>query len=246
MNPASALRVTAQMMYKMETITTSIGRCSVRRSSRRTLAISVLPSGAVEIAAPLNATHPEIHKKIEKRAGWINRQRRYFAVLHAERPERRYCNEATHRYLGRQYRLKITKTDKPNVKLKVAYLHIGSTSTSAQAVASLLTGWMREKAKEQFGRRLGKWCQWCVKRNLPEPKLHLLNMPKRWGSTRTNGHIFLNPELVRAPSQCIDYVITHEICHIKHPRHDKAFFIELEKLCPKWRVLKERLETSEL
>ena len=230
----------------MKTIITSIGCCSLKRSNRRTLAISVLPIGTVEVVAPMKATLLEIQKKIEKRTAWINRQRRYFATLHAERPERRYCNEATHRYLGRQYRLKVTKTDKPNVKLRGAYLHIDSRSTSSKAVSALLSGWMREKAKEQFGRRLEKWSSWCLKRNLPEPKLHLLEMLKRWGSTRANGHIFLNPELVRTPSQCVDYVIVHEVCHIKHPRHDKAFFTELEKLCPKWRVLKQRLETSEL
>lgn len=233
-------------MFKMETITTTIGRCFLKRSSRRTLAISVLPTGTVEVVAPMKATPLAIQKKIEKRAAWINRQRRYFASLHAEQPERRYCNEATHRYLGRQYRLKVTTAGKSSVKLRGAYLYIDSKSTSAKAVAALLAGWMRGKAKEQFGRRLRKWHSWCTKRGFPEPKLHLLNMPKRWGSTRANGHIFLNPELVRTPSQCVDYVIIHEVCHIKHPRHDKAFFTELEKLCPKWRVLKQRLETSEL
>jgi hypothetical protein len=105
---------------------------------------------------------------------------------------------------------------------------------------------MREKAREQFGRRLGKWRDWCVKRKLPEPRLHLLEMPKRWGSARANGHIFLNPELVRAPSPCIDYVITHEVCHVRYPRHDKGFYAELEKLCPQWREIKHRLESLDL
>ncbi|MFA5043691.1 MAG: YgjP-like metallopeptidase domain-containing protein, partial [Kiritimatiellia bacterium] len=109
----------------------------------------------------------------------------------------------------------------------------------------LLSGWMRERAKEQFERRLEKWRAWCVERGLPEPKLHLLDMPKRWGSTHSNGRIFLNPELVRAPAPCIDYVIMHEVCHIKHPRHDRGFYAELEKLCPRWRAIKQRLETSE-
>ena len=230
----------------MESITTTIGLCSIKRSSRRTLAISVLPSGTVEVIAPLKATPSEIQKKIEKRAAWINRQRRYFANLHAERPERRYCTGATHRYMGRQYRLKVTKADKPSVKLKGAYLHIASPSTSGKSVSALLADWMREKARDQFGHRLEKWSSWCAKHNLPKPKLHLLSMLKRWGSTRANGCIFLNPELVRAPSPCIDYVIVHEACHIKHPQHDRWFYAELERLCPKWRYLKLRLEKSEL
>lgn len=193
----------------------------------------------------MNAGIPEIQAKIKKRSGWIIRQRRHFFTLHAERPKRRYCTGATHRYLGRQFRLKVTTTAKPVVKLRGAYLHIGSRSLSRKDVATLLSGWMRERAKEQFERRLEKWRAWCVERGLPEPKLHLLDMPKRWGSTHSNGRIFLNPELVRAPAPCIDYVIMHEVCHIKHPRHDRGFYAELEKLCPRWRAIKQRLETSE-
>lgn len=170
----------------METIATTVGPCSLKRSSRRTLAISLLPDGTVEIVAPRGAALSEIRTKVERRAAWIDRQRRYFSALHAERPERRYCTGATHRYLGRQYQLKVTITDKPGVKMRGAYLHIGSRSASSKAVAALLAGWMREKAKEQFGRRLAKWRTWCINRGLQEPSLHLLAMPKRWGSTRAN------------------------------------------------------------
>ncbi len=230
----------------METITTAIGCCLVKRSARRTLAISVLPNGNVEVAAPLHAGIPEIQQKIAKRTGWILRQRRYFQEMHADRQERRYNTGATHRYLGRQYRLNVSAADVPLVKLRGGWLHIESPSVSSNAVAALLAAWMRARAAEQFGRRLEKWRTWCVDRALPAPSVHLLAMSKRWGSTRTKGRIYLNPELVRAPAPCIDYVITHEICHIKHPHHDRDFYTELEKLCPDWRMLKQRLESAEL
>ncbi|MFH1708136.1 MAG: SprT family zinc-dependent metalloprotease [Planctomycetota bacterium] len=229
----------------MESITTVIGRSFLKRTNRRTLAISVMPDGTVEIVAPLNAGIPEIQAKIKKRSVWINRQRRYFLTLNAERRERRYCTGATHRYLGRQYRLKVALANKPGVKLQGAYFHIGLRAVSGRAVAALLSGWMRERAREQFELRLVKWRRWCSDRGLPEPQLYLLAMPKRWGSTHLNGHMYLNPDLVRVPAPCIDYVIMHEICHIKHPRHDRGFYAELEKLCPRWRAIKQRLEMSE-
>jgi predicted metal-dependent hydrolase len=230
----------------MEHISTAIGHCSLKRSQRRTLSISVLPNGSVEIIAPLDAALSEIQRKIAKRSGWIVRQRRYFSALGLEHPERRYCTGATHRYLGRQYRLKVTMANHLDVKLRGAYLHVYTRSPSSRAVAILVSKWMRERAKEQFERRLGKWLTWCTEQELPEPRLHLLNMPKRWGSTHRNGRIILNPKLVHAPSPCIDYVIAHEICHIKHPRHDKGFYAELEELCPSWRAIKQRLEMSDL
>ena len=82
----------------MKTVLTSIGLCSIKRSKRRTLAISVLPDGTVEVVAPADAELAKIQEKIEKRIGWIMRQRRMFAALSSQRPARRYCTGATHRY----------------------------------------------------------------------------------------------------------------------------------------------------
>jgi len=234
-------------MYKaVETIQSRAEICIVKRSRRHTLAISVLPDGAVEVIAPLNAGLEDIRAKIAKRSVWIARQRRHFETLSVQHPVRRYCTGATHRYLGRQYRLKVFVADKPGVKLRAGILHVGVRSVSSRTVAALLAGWMRDRAREQFERRLERWRAWCAERGLATPTLHLLDMLKRWGSTHSDGRLFLNPELVRAPPPCIDYVIAHEVCHIKHPRHDKRFLAELERLCPQWRALKHRLETSEL
>ncbi len=227
-------------------IETSIGPCTLKRSRRRTLAVSVLPDGTVEIVAPVGAAIEKIQEKVEKRVGWIMRQRRTFASLNAKRPMRRYCTGATHRYIGRQYRLKVTDGDGPCVKLKGAYLCVVSRTGSERSVAALLAGWMRERAREQLDRRVGKWQAWCSERGLPRPTVQMLSMPKRWASTRRDGRIAFNPELIRAPSLCIDYVIAHEMAHLRHPHHDKTFFAELDKLCPHWKALKRRLETLEL
>lgn len=230
----------------MATIKTTVGECVLRRSRRRTLAISVLPDGTVEVVAPAGAVEERIREKVEKRARWILRQRRVFAALNAKRPPRRYCTGATHRYLGRQYRLKVTVGVEQGVKLRGAYLYVVSRTGSEKSVKAQVTDWMRERAKEQFARRLKGWKSWCAERGLAEPQLRFVVMRKRWGSAHKNGYVALNPELVRAPSVCIDYVIMHEMCHLRHPQHDKGFFAELERFCPQWRAIKLRLESMDL
>jgi hypothetical protein len=106
--------------------------------------------------------------------------------------------------------------------------------------------WFRQKAAEQFTKRIESWSAWCAKHKLPNPRMRLLKMSKRWGSASQDGRISLNPELIHMPSPCIDYVITHEICHLKHPNHGPAFFRLLASLLPDWRQRKERLEQAEL
>jgi hypothetical protein len=70
-------------------------------------------------------------------------------------------------------------------------------------------------------------------------------MPKRWGSAHRDGTIALNPRLVRAPSACVDYVIAHEICHLKHPGHGREFQALLRLLMPDAAERKRRLEVGE-
>lgn len=221
----------------------SIGSCVLKRSRRRTLAISVLPDGTVEVVAPIDVEMAKIQDKIEKRTSWIMRQRSLFVGLSSQRPTRRYCTGATHRYLGRQYMLKVSKGAEQSVKLSGAYFHIISRTATEKSVCSLFEAWMRARAKEQFERRLEKWGKWYTDKQLPHPQLRLLRMHKRWGSTAPNGIIKLNPELIRAPATCIDYVIAHELCHLKHPMHNKAFFRELNRLLPNWKTVKMRLES---
>ncbi len=227
------------------TIQTPAGPAQLKRTNRRTLAISVLPDGSLELTAPAAASPEAILQKVAKRLAWIHAQRNTFIKLNAVRPALRYVNGATHRYMGRQYRLKLSIGKETRVALRGPCIHVEAPELSDAAVKKALNIWFRRLAEAQFRKRLARWREWCLQRQLPEPKLRLLAMPKRWGSALPNGTICLNPELIHAPSACIDYVITHEICHLKHPDHGRHFWGLLRQLMPDWQTLKARLERAE-
>lgn len=226
-------------------IETPAGPARLKRTQRRTLAISVLPDGSLELVAPMRAELEAIRARGWKRFAWIRAQRNAFRELNAIRPARRFVNGATHRYLGRQYRLKIVRGETARVKLSGAYFQVSVPNIDETEIEKALQKWFRERAQEVFRRRVAAWEQWCRYRKLPIPKARLRTMSKRWGSAHRNGTISLNPDLVRVPSICIDYVITHEICHLVHPNHGPAFYRLLTSLCPKWREIKGRLERAE-
>lgn len=232
-------------MSDAQTVQTPVGPAVLKRTARKTLAISVLPNGGLELTAPLDSEDSLILAKVGKRAKWIDRQRRSFAEMNATRMPRRYASGATHRYLGKQYRLKILAGEGGSVLLKGTYFHVVSPSGSQDEIRNLLNAWFRDKAKQQFKRRIAEWVPWCRRNQLPEPKLVLRRMSKRWGSAGKAGRIALSPELIHAPSPCIDYVIAHEIAHLKHPSHSPAFHRLLSSLVPNWRSLKERLESPD-
>lgn len=232
-------------MSEAEFIETPAGHAQLKRTNRRTLAISVLPDGSLELVAPARASVEGINAKVDRRLSWIETQRRRFAEMNANRALPRFVNGATHRYLGRQYRLKIARGPTERVAMLGGFLVITTLRTQEQEIRELLDGWYREKAKTHFIDRVRKWESWCDHRGLAKPKAMLRSMPKRWGSACKNGVILLNPELIKAPSVCIDYVIAHEICHLRHPNHGPSFLRLLSTLQPNWRKVKARLETSE-
>lgn len=149
---------------------------------------------------------------------------------------------ATHRYIGRQYRLKILSGNLEGLVLGGGFLNVTAKRTDETEVKRILENWYRLRARSQFEKRLRYWGDWCRRRGLPTPKLRIRVMSKRWGSACRDGTIQLNPELIRASSACIDYVITHEVCHLKHSDHGPRFQSLLQSLCPNHVRLKAKLE----
>jgi predicted metal-dependent hydrolase len=225
-------------------ITTSAGVAKWKKSSRKSLAISVLPDGSLELLAPMEVSEEKILAKVEKRRNWIEKQRELFRGMNEARVPLRFVTGSTHRYLGKQYRLKIERADPPKVLLKGGYFIIRTPDPCDEVVEKLLKGWLREKATEQFSKRIEEWHKWCARSQVPVPRMKLRDMPKRWGSASTHGVISLNPQLVTMPSICIDYVITHEICHLRYPDHGPKFQRLLTSLMPQWRRVKQRLEET--
>jgi predicted metal-dependent hydrolase len=217
------------------------------RRQRKTLAITVHPDLRVEVVAPLDADEAAVIERVQARARWILRQRRQFLSWMPKPMPRRYQSGETHRYLGRQYRLRIVPAETTGVSIQRGFIEIHQPSSKDSATARKeLDAWFRHQAERRFRRELTKALKRLALYQLPQPTLRLLRMPKRWGSCTPKGEILLNPELIKAPGICIEYVILHELCHLKHPNHSAAFFRMLDAVLPDWRERKQRLERAEI
>jgi predicted metal-dependent hydrolase len=192
----------------------------------------------VRANAPKQATTEEVTARLEGRAGWIARQRSYFRQFLPKRPAQRFVSGASLWYLGKQYRLKIVAGKGP-AKLSGQFLHV----PDAVACEARVREWYRERAKAQFIHRLHA-CHEATKPILKIglPPVAIRQMVRRWGSCTAAGRITLNTDLVQVPVHCIDYVIIHEMCHVRVLGHDKAFYRLLAACLPDWERRKARLE----
>jgi predicted metal-dependent hydrolase len=213
------------------------------RSSRKTLDISVHPNRTVTVKAPIDALLEEIDRRVKNHARWILKQQNYFSQFEPRTPPRQYVSGETHLYLGRQYRLKVQQSSQPSVKLKGRFLTVGTPQPdNPDMTRELLENWYLEKARLKFEERLDL-CFAAFKRlGRDRPPLQIRQLSKRWGSLTASGTMILNRDLIRAPSRCIDYVVTHELCHLKHPDHSPDFYNFLSSIMPDWEYRKSKLE----
>lgn len=210
---------------------------------RKSVGITVRPDQSVLVTSPANLSLAKIIAIVKKKAGWIIKQQSYFLSFHPLTPARRYVSGETHLYLGKQYRLKLLKSKTESVKLKGGFIFVYTKNKEdMKQVKHLINNWYRENASIKFAKYLAECKKMFSRYPLKEIKIELRNMPKRWGSCTVKGKIILNPELIKAPRRCIEYVLIHELCHTKYPNHSNSFFNLQSRIMPDWGKWKERLE----
>jgi predicted metal-dependent hydrolase len=210
-------------------------------SDRKTLGITVTPDMNVIVTAPIGTEIHKIESMLIKRAPWIIRSISYFLSFHPKTPKRKYISGETHLYLGRQYLLKVIIGQEESVKLKGKYFVICTkNSTSAK---SLLENWYHEQAKNKLHSIAVPLIEKFKKYKVAPTVVELRLMSKRWGSCTVKGKIILNPELIKAPKGSIEYVITHELCHLIHHDHTQKFFDLQAKEMKDWEKWKNKLES---
>lgn len=225
---------------------------SLEYSPRKTLAIEVHPDSSVVVKAPETASIEAIATKVSKRASWIAKQQRQFAQYAPQLPAPEYVSGEGYRYLGRQYRLKTIKSDREKVRLWYGRLEVSIPDpNNSKQIAKAIDHWYRDRALTIFLERY----QHCLQLVAPyginpvseasqnqNIGFELRTMQKRWGSCTKDGKIMLNPLLVSAPKDCIDYVIVHELCHLRIHNHSARFYKLLETIMPDWKTRKAYLD----
>ncbi len=215
----------------------------VRKQASDRVLIKVHPDCRVVVSAPQDAANEEVLAAVKQRSRWIYQQLRDFRQQQEHITPRQYISGESHLYLGKQYLLKVNvEPQQPQgVKLLRGKLEVSVRSRDPERVKNLLANWYKERAREVFARRLEALLEQALWVN-EKPPLRLLVMQTQWGSCSPNGRITLNPNLVKAPRDCIDYVILHELCHLAEHNHSERFYRLMSQVMPGWEPVKARLD----
>lgn len=230
-----------RVVYGDEIIAFSLRRQPSRTASR--LAIHVEPDGRVLVDAPDSAILADVLKAVKIRSRWISQHVVAARARMAHVLPREYVSGESLHYLGRRYRLKVIVDADVMVEARMrgGFITVTVPSHVPATIKSALDGWYRQRARDVFADRLAivaaplRWIK-----QLPPTRLQFMTV--QWGSCSPAGRITLNPLLVKAPRECIDYVLLHELCHLLHHNHSPKFYQTLDQHMPRWRSIKEKLD----
>ncbi|MBE8168076.1 MAG: M48 family metallopeptidase [Shewanella sp.] len=238
---------TYSFIYGDEAVGYDVIRKPHLENKKRKITIKVHPNCEVFVTSPNDADRSDIHDAVMKRAKWIYDALKEFRAHLEYVQDKRYVSGEMQFYLGRRYVLKIvedTKISSPSVKLvrgKLLVMLKHFTDEKTELVRTLVNKWYKQRAEIIFHERLSEL--------LPQatwvkgiPSFRILAMSKQWGSCSAKGSLMLNPHLIKAPKECIDYVILHEFCHISEYNHSERFWRLLTSVMPNWKEVKSRLD----
>jgi predicted metal-dependent hydrolase len=209
--------------------------------------ISVEPDRRVVVLAPRTAQVERVANLVTRRIKWIRRQWNRIDALPPPSPPRQWVSGETHRYLGRQYRLKLRKDEASGVKLQGGYFVVSDPKPGdPKVVQRLMDAWYRGRAEVLLPARVERAIWSTAWLEVSSPPIRIGSLQARWGSTSRAGRITFNIDLVKAPLPCVDYVVAHELVHLRIPNHSPAFWRMVGRVMPDWRRWRERLGTVEV
>jgi len=217
----------------------------IRRSQRRsTVSIAVVPKEGLVVTAPEKATTQRLDELVRRKGAWIAQRLKHQSELSPALPEREFVSGESFKYLGRQYRLRVKAgTPGGQVRLHGPYLDLIldkaiPASQRASDARKALVEWYRGRGRDNLPRRAA---QWAAKLGLSSPRLVVAEPPKRWGSTTKTGTVRINWRVLQCPVSVVDYVLAHELVHLIHEDHSRAFWATLGRIMPDYEERKKRL-----
>jgi predicted metal-dependent hydrolase len=207
----------------------------------KNLHLSVFPpSGKVKIAAPERMNIDTIRIYVISKLDWIRKQQAKLKAQEREAP-RDYLTRESHYFMGKRYLLKVIERDAaPAVILKQRtidlYVRPGSDRGKKLEV---LDSWYRQQLKDMIPDYISKWEK---KMEVSVAEFAVKKMRTKWGTCNASAaRIWLNLELAKKPSQCIEYIVVHEMTHLLERSHNARFVAYMDKFLPQWRQHKDEL-----
>lgn len=218
------------------------------RKKIKNIGIRITSDGIVRVSSPACITDSYIHEVVYKRADWILSKLRLIEELNKNIHERKYSKGDFIVYLGNEYELKVIEEVKADskVKLKENEFEVNvdpelDEEEREKSIRDRLTEWYKHEAFKVFKERTRYYSQ--ILKLYPE-NIRIKEQKSIWGSCSSKNNINFNWKLIMAPQAVLDYIVVHELCHLKHRDHSKSFWDLVEQVMPEYRLKRKWLKEN--
>ena len=220
-----------------------------RGRRKKTVALQIHPNSTVVVLSPYLLGKDRIKEILLKRAGWIVQKQEKIRKLNAEIPKKEFVSGESFPYIGKEYRLKVIRTNHERERLcKLMggrfYVEISnklSGKAASESVRKKLIEWYIEQATRKINERLKRYSKLIGKK--PE-KIIITKQGKRWGSCSHSGVLRFNWKIVMTPISMIDYVVVHELCHLIIKNHSEKFWNKIGSIIPDYKKKRHWLKEN--
>ena len=210
----------------------------VRTKRRKTASIKVI-DGVVQAIVPDQLSDARVEGLIQKRIPWIRRKLREQSQAVLPKPKE-YVSGESFTYLGRNYRLKVLRGNDQEVKLKGGYLEVGVSKKPKEGdIRNALVEWYEEHALNRLTEKTNRYAGIM---GVSPNSIVARDYKSRWGSCSSKGDVSYNWRIIIAPHHIVDYVVVHELCHLKHPNHSPAYWKSVKSEIPDYEVCRQWLK----
>jgi predicted metal-dependent hydrolase len=215
----------------------------IRRSTKRGTVALTIDAGRLVVTAPADTTIDRLNAVVRNKATWVVQHIDDKATSPTAYPtEREFVTGETVIYLGRHYRLRVVHGSRePTFRGGWYEVTVPSHLTGAvrrREVRNRLVGSLKGRADLYLPDRLSDLC---ARLRIERPSVIVRDQRKRWGSCDTTGTLRINWRIIQAPLVLIDYVLVHELTHLQHRAHDRAFWAEVERRLPNYEDRRRQL-----
>ncbi|MDO4535126.1 MAG: SprT family zinc-dependent metalloprotease [Clostridium perfringens] len=197
---------------------------------RKTLKISIEPNGEIKVEAPIIVKDEEVLRIIKSKAKWIINKQEEIKKINDEKIEREAIYGKCYLYLGKYYPLKLT-VDK---SIKMIYVNLAgenlivvSNTYDEEKVQLAIKKWYKEKTLERAKERISYYENYFYDK---VKDIKVKEQKARWASCTYDNKILFNYRIIMAPSLIFDYIVVHEMCHMKHKNHSKEYWKSVKEI----------------
>lgn len=217
----------------------------VHRKKIKNINLRIRPNMEIYISAPMNLHSDYIENFIRSKEKWIKQVLQKIKEAKQNQLPSQYLSGEKHKYLGKEYELEVKQGNSNRVSLKegkIILTVISNIFENSDEKKKVMEKWYFENAQKVFVNAIQKWLE-ILDESIE--KLSIKPMKSRWGSCNyVKRYINLNTELIKRTQFEIEYVVLHELTHLKYPNHGKGFYRYIENYMPNYKMAEKMLNAK--